>query len=187
MKVSVIFRECQIVLFERVEWWWPTRQKFDFRPARAVLSYWEYTFRVMETLCGLLRRGLHGLASVSAVLWSFPSSYYSLSHAVPFLRLHPSTALVPSWYHLWKDQDLTEMLPCLQVHPSPLSFFSHSFIIHPWPRATLTLQVSPLLVWGLWQQRLGLIHTTSPTRTIPFGRYIFRHFTFGLIFMQSPN
>lgn len=61
---------------------------------------------------------------------SFPSAYYSLPHAVPSLRIHSSTVLVPFWYHLWKDQDPAEMFTCLQVHPSPLNFFNHSFTHH---------------------------------------------------------
>ena len=91
-------------------------------------SWRALVFGVMETHWKLLRRALPGPASGSKC--SFPSAYHSPPHAFPFLGIHSSTILVPFWDHQWKDQDPTEILICLQVHPLPLDFFNHSFIRH---------------------------------------------------------
>lgn len=115
------------------------------------------------------------------VPFSFPSLYCSLPHTVPFLSTYPSTVLVLSWHHVWKDQDPTEMLPCLQVRPSPLSF-NPPFVLH-----THITGESPVRLRPLWQKRVGFVHATSPSRPVPSTRYSLRHFSFSLIFMQSPN
>lgn len=93
------------------------------------------------------------------------------------------TSLVPSMERPRPNWNVT----FFHVHPLPLSFCNHSFVVYPRPWVTLTLQMSPFFVSGLFDGRVELVHATSPTRPIPLRRDLFRYFSFGLIFIQRPN
>lgn len=115
----------------------------------------------------------------------FHAVYHFLPHAVLFLRLYhllSCTSLVPSMGRSRPNWNVT----FVQVHPLLLNFFNHSLVLYPGPWVTVTLQVSPPTSQAS-DGRVGLVHATRPTRSIPFRRYIFWFFSLGLIFMWRLN
>lgn len=91
---------------------------------------------------GLTEGSCGGTLGSGPYIWTF----HAVSHhyTIFSLMLFPSLEYIHllSWYHIgviYGDQDPTEMLPCLQVHPSFLSFFNHFFELHSWPQVALVL------------------------------------------------
>lgn len=163
-----------------------TRQKFYLRLANGSLwhlecsrcrkltdSSWEGDCVVCGLCLWMFRAVSHLYTILSLML--FPSSEYIIYCL--------GTSLVPSMERPRPNWNVT----FFQVHPWPLSFYNHSFVVYPRPRVTLMLQVSPFFVSGLFDSRVELVHATSPTRPISFRRYFFRYLSFVLIFIQRPN
>lgn len=125
-------------------------------------------------LCLRMFRAVSHLYTILSLML-FPSSEYIIYCL--------GTSLVPSMERPRPSWNVT----FFHVHPLPLGFCNHSFVVYPRPWVTLTLQVRPFFVSGLLDSRVELVHATSPTRPTPFRRYLFRYFSLGLIFIQRPD
>lgn len=165
---------------EQVDWWWPQNGE--------ILGELMMGFgigNVQSSDENSLMAPEMGMTWPGLCLWMFHAIYHFLPHAVLFLRIYhlqSCTSLVPSMGRSRPNWNVT----FVQVHPLLLNFFNHSLSFTRGPESQSHYRWVPSTSQAS-DGRLGLVHTTRPTRSIPFRRHIFRSFSLGLIFMWRLN
>lgn len=164
---------------EQAEWQGRDREKCYFRPAHGGLWYLGCMLQKMETFQRLLRRTLHSLVPVSG--HSMVSHLYTVLSLTPFPSLECIHLL--SWYHLWPRPNWNATLSSSSSLALSLTIslhFAHGPEAHAHYRwAPCSPEVFAERQWGLFTQH----HPQGQF----LSQYISGHFSFSLIFMQSPN